>query len=117
VPVAYLWGLQDTVNPVRISHYVWSTYLNQRAAPSSYWLLPLAAHYPQLESPQAVAKVVRLALTGQLPGRAGEADFMRDYATGREPDDAVYVGHSTIRELDFPSSIEYTPDGYRVIGQ
>lgn len=117
IPVAYLWGLQDTVNPVRISQYVWSTYLNERTAPSSYWLLPLAAHYPQLESPEALAKVVRLAFSGGLPDRAGEADFMRRYEQTRQPEDAVYVGHSTIRELDFPSSIQYTPDGYRVVGQ
>ena len=117
IPVAYLWGLQDTVNPVRISQYVWTTYLNERSAPGSYWLLPLAAHYPQRESPQAVAKVIRRALAGQLPDRASEAAFMSEYATNRQPDDAVYVGHSTIRELDFPSSIEYTPDGYRLLEQ
>jgi pimeloyl-ACP methyl ester carboxylesterase len=115
VPVAYLWGLQDTVNPVRISQYVWSTYLNERPAPSSYWLLPLAAHYPQRESPEAVAKVVRLALEGRLPDREGEAAFMSEYASTRAESDAVYVGHSTIRELDFPSSIEYSPEGYRVV--
>jgi hypothetical protein len=103
------------VNPVRISQYVWTTYLNERSAPSSYWLLPLAAHYPQRESPRAVANVIRLALQGQLPDRASEAEFMAEYARSRQPEDAVYVGHSTIRELDFPSSIEYTPDGYRVL--
>ena len=27
VPVAYLWGLADNVNPVRISNHVWNTYL------------------------------------------------------------------------------------------
>jgi len=116
VPVAYLWGLQDTVNPVRISQYVWSTYLNQREASSSYWILPMAAHYPQRESPEAVARIVRMALGGELPDRDGEADFMRQYAASRQPDDGVYIGHSTIRELDFPTSIEYSPDGYREIG-
>jgi pimeloyl-ACP methyl ester carboxylesterase len=30
VPVAYLWGLGDSVNPVRISHHVWDTYLTER---------------------------------------------------------------------------------------
>ncbi|MBC52750.1 MAG: alpha/beta hydrolase [Gammaproteobacteria bacterium] len=115
VPVAYLWGLQDTVNPVRISQYVWMNYLNERVAPSSYWLLPLAAHYPQRESPEAVAKIVRLALEGQLPDREGEADFMREYAANREASDAVFVGHTSVRDPDFPSSIEYTPEGYRVV--
>jgi pimeloyl-ACP methyl ester carboxylesterase len=115
VPVAYLWGLGDSVNPVRISHHVWDTYLNDREAQSSFWVLPTAAHYPQRESPEEVAKIVRMALTGQLPDRESESGFMRSYLSGRAADDAVFVGHSKIEELDFPSSIEYTPSGYRVI--
>ena len=115
VPVAYLWGLSDSVNPVRISHHVWDTYLNDREAQSSFWVLPTAAHYPQRESPEEVAKIVRMALTGQLPDRESESGFMRSYLSGRAADDAVFVGHSKIEELDFPSSIEYTPSGYRVI--
>lgn len=115
VPVAYLWGLGDSVNPVRISHHVWDAYLNDREAQSSFWILPAAAHYPQRESPEAVAKIVRMALSGQLPDRESEGDFMRSYLSNRSADDAVYVGHSTIEELDFPSSIQYTPSGYRVI--
>ena len=115
VPVAYLWGLGDSVNPVRISHHVWDTYLNDREAQSSFWVLPTAAHYPQRDRPEEVAKIVRMALTGQLPDRESESGFMRSYLSGRAPDDAVFVGHSKIEELDFPSSIEYTPSGYRVI--
>ena len=115
VPVAYLWGLADGVNPVRISHHVWDTYLNEREAQSSFWLLPTAAHYPQRESPEAVAKIVRMALTGQIPDRESEGDFMRSYLSSRAADDAVFVGHSKIEKLDFPNSIEYTPSGYRVI--
>ena len=115
VPVAYLWGLGDSVNPIRISHHVWDTYLNDREAQSSFWVLPTAAHYPQRDRPEEVAKIVRMALTGQLPDRESESGFMRSYLSGRAPDDAVFVGHSKIEELDFPSSIEYTPSGYRVI--
>ena len=115
VPVAYLWGLSDSVNPVRISHHVWDTYLNDREAQSSFWVLPTAAHYPQRDRPEEVAKIVRMALTGQLPDRESESGFMRSYLSGRAADDAVFVGHSKIEELDFPSSIEYTPSGYRVI--
>ena len=37
IPVAYLWGLLDDINPVRISNHVWATYLNDRAAESTYW--------------------------------------------------------------------------------
>ena len=115
VPVAYLWGLADNVNPIRIPNHVWDTYLNDREVQSSFWVLPTAGHYPQRDNPEEVAKVVRMALTGQVPDRESESDFMRRYGGSRAADDAVFVGHSKIEELDFPSSIEYTPSGYRLI--
>lgn len=114
IPVAYLWGLVDNVNPIRIPIHVWDTYLNERAAPSSFWILPSAGHYPQRDNPEEVAKIVRMATAGQLPEREAEAEFMRRYSDTRKGEDAVYVGHSRIEPLDFPSSIEYTPSGYRL---
>lgn len=115
VPVAYLWGLADNVNPIRIANHVWDTYLNDRQVESSFWVLPTAGHYPQLDSPEEVAKVIRVALTGQVPDRNDEREFMQRYGASRSASDAVFVGHSNIKELNFPSSIEYTPSGYRVI--
>lgn len=116
VPVAYLWGLTDNVNPIRIPIHVWDTYLNEREAQSSFWMLPDAGHYPQRDSPEQVAKIVHMALSGQLPERAAEGEFMRRYSDTREGADAVYVGHTRIEPLDFPSSIEYSPSGYRLKG-
>ncbi len=115
VPVAYLWGLTDNVNPIRIPNYVWDTYLNDREVESSFWILPTAGHYPQRDNPEEVAKIVRMALTGQIPDREAESEFMRTYGVSRAAEDAVFVGRSKIEELDFPSSIEYTPSGYRLI--
>lgn len=115
IPVAYLWGLTDDVNPVRTANYVWATYLNAREVESSFWILPTAGHYPQRDNPEEVAKVVRMALTGQVPDRASESDFMRRYSGSRAAADAVYVGRSRIEPLNFPSSIRYTPSGYRLI--
>ena len=115
VPVAYLWGLTDNVNPIRIPNHVWGTYLNAREVESSFWILPTAGHYPQRDNPEEVAKIVRMALTGQIPDREAESEFMRRYGGSRAAEDAVFVGRSKIEELDFPSSIEYTPSGYRLI--
>ena len=115
VPVAYLWGLTDNVNPIRIPNYVWDTYLNDRESESSFWILPTAGHYPQRDNPEEVAKIVRMALTDQIPDREAESEFMRRYGGSRAAEDAVFVGRSKIEELDFPSSIEYTPSGYRLI--
>ena len=115
VPVAYLWGLTDNVNPIRIPNHVWDTYLNDREVESSFWILPTAGHYPQRDNPEEVAKIVRMALTAQIPDREAESEFMRRYGGSRAAEDAVFVGRSKIEELDFPSSIEYTPSGYRLI--
>ncbi|MBQ14978.1 MAG: alpha/beta hydrolase [Gammaproteobacteria bacterium] len=113
IPVAYIWGLLDTVNPVRISTHVWATYMNDRDAQSSYWIMPTAGHYPQRDRPEEMAKVVRMALTGQIPGREEGEAFIRSYNRSREADDAVFIGYSDIREMVFPGSVEYTPSGYR----
>jgi len=113
VPVAYLWGLTDIVNPIRIPNYVWLTYLNEREAESTFWILPTAGHYPQRDNPEQVAKIVRLVLTGGVPDRESENDFMRSYNSRREAEDGVYVGHSVVKKMEFPGTVRYTPEGYR----
>ncbi|MBT5720475.1 MAG: alpha/beta hydrolase [Gammaproteobacteria bacterium] len=113
IPVAYMWGLLDDINPIRIPNYVWLTYLNERDVESSFWILPTAGHYPQREKPVEVAKIVRTALNGEVPNRAEESDFMRSYGSRREAEDGVFVGHSEVRKMEFPSAIIYTPEGYQ----
>ena len=117
VPVAYLWGLLDTVNTVRTSNYVWANYLNDRKVESSYWIIPTGGHYPQRDEPEAVAKVVRMALSGQVPDSVSEEAFMRRYAANGEATDAVYIGRSVVEPLNFPTEIEYTPEGWPFPGQ
>ena len=112
VPVAYLWGLTDTVNPIRIPNYVWLTYLNERDVESSFWVLPTAGHYPQREKPEQVERIIRLALDGEVPSRDEENQWMLEYSANRAEEDAIYVGHSNVRKMEFPGAIEYSPDGY-----
>ena len=112
VPVAYLWGLTDTVNPIRIPNYVWLNYLNERDVESSFWVLPTAGHYPQREKPEQVEKVIRFALDGEVPSRDEENQWMYEYSNSRAVEDAIYVGHSNVRKMEFPGAIKYTPDGY-----
>jgi len=112
VPVAYMWGLLDDINPIRIPNYVWLNYLNDREVESSFWILPTAGHYPQREKPEQVAKIVRMALADEVPERASENEFMRSYGASREAEDGIFVGHSDVRKMEFPSTIIYTPEGY-----
>ena len=74
------------------------------------WLNPLKDY---ASNPEEVAKVVRFALAGNVPELSEENAFMREYASNREPEDAVYVGRSVVRKMEFPWSDLYTPEGYR----
>ena len=112
VPVAYLWGLTDNVNPIRIPNYVWLNYLNERDVESSFWVLPTAGHYPQREKPEQVEKIIRLALDGEVPSPEEENQWMIEYSANRHDEDAIYVGRSNVRKMQFPGAIEYSPDGY-----
>ncbi len=113
VPVCYLWGLRDPVNPVRIANHVWQTYLNDREVESSLWYLPTAGHYLQRDNPAEVAEVVNRCLNGEVPSRADEDAFMRRNTRSPSPDTALFVGHSEIRKMEFPGAVQYSPSGYR----
>ena len=112
IPVAYIWGLLDPVNPVRIANHVWATYLNDRPVESSLWYMPTAGHYPQRDEPEEMAKIVRLALTGEVPSREEEGAFLRSLGRRSSPASGIFVGHSDIQDMLFPGAVQYTPSGY-----
>ena len=113
IPVAYVWGALDPVNPLRIANHVWASYLNEREVESSFWVLPTASHYPQRDRPAELAKIVKLALSGEVPDVEAGDDFMWTWNRQRTEHDAIFVGHSIIREMEFEGAVEYTPQGYR----
>ena len=113
IPVAYVWGALDPVNPLRTANYVWAEYLNERDVESSFWVLPTASHYPQRDRPAELAKIVKLALSGEVPSQEEGDDFMWTWNRQRTEHDAIFVGHSIIREMNFEGAVEYTPQGYR----
>lgn len=110
--MAYIWGLLDPVNPVRIANHVWATYLNDRPVESSLWYMPTAGHYPQRDEPEEMANIVRLALTGEVPSREEEGAFLRTLGRRSSPASGIFVGHSDIEDMVFPGAVEYTPSGY-----
>jgi len=119
VPTALIWGVQDTPNPVRIANHIWYNYLDRRAVESSFWLLP-AGHSPHRDTAEEMAGIVRTCLEVGIPAPEDENAFMRELAQNRTAMSPVYVGRSIIEDLyyesttriDFPGSIEYSPDGY-----
>jgi pimeloyl-ACP methyl ester carboxylesterase len=63
VPTTLVWGLYDTVSPLRVASYVWLTYLAHKPANNTFWILPRANHYLQHDQPQPFAAVVAAATT------------------------------------------------------
>jgi len=61
VPVTLIWGVHDTIAPVRVADYVWNTALQPRKAPGAFWIVPCGNHYVQHDQPQAIASIIRLA--------------------------------------------------------
>jgi hypothetical protein len=53
-----------------------------------------------------------MALSGEVPELAFESDFVRGYGASREAEDDIFVGHSDVRKMEFPSTIIYAPEGY-----
>ena len=114
IPTALIWGLQDTVSPIRIANHVWLEYLEKRAVESSYWILPTVVHTPHEEVPDDLETIIRACLEEGIPDPEDEDAYMWELRRNRSRSATapIYVGRSIIRNVHFPSASEYTPDGY-----
>lgn len=82
VDTTLVWGLHDTVAPLRVPNHVWSTYLKGKPGTNRYWVIPGADHYIQCDAPAQLAQVVRLTAGG---------DDIALQTLGNTPDGAVLV--------------------------
>lgn len=64
VDTTLVWGLHDSVSPLRVANYVWSTYIRDKPGRSRYWVVPGADHYVQCDAPAQLAEIVRLTASG-----------------------------------------------------
>lgn len=64
VPTTLIWGELDQIAPVAVADYVWEQVLRDRAVPGSYWRIPCANHYLQLDQPELLADLVRSTIGG-----------------------------------------------------
>jgi pimeloyl-ACP methyl ester carboxylesterase len=70
-PVTVIWGLYDTVSPLRVAGYVWNQYLMFKPGGNRLYFIPDTNHYLQVDRPDAFVKVLLHALepaAGQGPG-------------------------------------------------
>ena len=58
VPTTLVWGLYDTISPLRVANHVWLNYLVHKPGDNTFWVLPRANHYLQHDQPDAFAAVV-----------------------------------------------------------
>ena len=73
-PVTVIWGLCDTVSPLRVASYVWNQYLMLKPGGNRLYFIPDANHYLQADRPDAFVQVLLHALGpagGQGPGPLG----------------------------------------------
>ena len=67
VPTTLVWGLYDTISPLRVAAHVWSAFLAQKPGVNEFWLLPRANHYLQNDQPQEFVEVISSSLSGSSP--------------------------------------------------
>ena len=65
IPATLVWGVHDMIAPVRVADYVWNSALKSRKVRGSYWLMPCGNHYLQHDQPEALARIVRMSLSGR----------------------------------------------------
>ena len=59
-----VWGLHDTVAPLRVPNHVWQTYVKNKPGRNRYWVVPTADHYLQCDAPAQLAQIIRLTADG-----------------------------------------------------
>ena len=80
-----VWGVHDTVAPLRVPNHVWQTYVKNKPGRNRYWVVPTADHYLQCDAPQQLAQIIRLTTDG--------SDIALQ-TLGDQPDGAVLVDQS-----------------------
>ena len=75
INTSLVWGLHDSVSPIRVANFVWQEFLKNKPGRNRFWVLPTADHYLQCDAPQQLARVVRLT-------SAAEATSMVPWTVG-----------------------------------
>jgi pimeloyl-ACP methyl ester carboxylesterase len=76
LPTTIIWGVCDTVSPIRVATHVWHQHLMFKPGPNALYLIPGANHYVQNDRPEAFVQTVLHALDSPdaaAPGALGEA--------------------------------------------
>jgi pimeloyl-ACP methyl ester carboxylesterase len=86
LPTTVIWGLLDTVAPVRVANYVWHEHLMFKPSRNAFYLIPGAGHYVQNDRPGAFVQALLHTLEAPEDSAPGALDG--------EPDAPVLVDRS-----------------------
>ena len=97
LPTTLIWGLYDTVAPIRVATHVWHEHLMFKPGRNAFYLIPGANHYLQNDRPDAFVEVLQHALDSPddaAPGALGEAvdaPLLVDRSRSELPDAAELI--------------------------
>ena len=63
IPTTIIWGELDAIAPVAVPDHAWENYLIDRETPASYWRIPCANHYLQVDEPEVIVEIIRTTRT------------------------------------------------------
>ncbi|HME04826.1 MAG TPA: alpha/beta hydrolase [Solirubrobacteraceae bacterium] len=76
LPTTLIWGVYDTVSPIRVANHVWHEHLMFKPGRNAFYLIPGANHYVQNDRPDAFVQTLSHALDppdDAPPGALSEA--------------------------------------------
>ncbi len=78
LPTTLVWGMYDTIAPIRVAAHVWHEHLRFKPGRNAFYLLPRANHYLQNDRPDAFVQTILHALEGPDDAAAGALDDSPD---------------------------------------
>ena len=97
VPTTIVWGVYDTVSPIRVATHVWHEHLMFKPGRNAFYLIPGANHYLQNDRPDAFVETLVNALDSPddvAPGALSEAvdaPVLVDRSRPKLPDAALLL--------------------------
>ena len=97
LPTTVIWGVYDTVAPVRVATHVWHEHLMFKPGRNAFYLIPGANHYVQNDRPAAWVQTLQHALDAPedaAPGaldQALDAPILVDRSRSELPDAAALI--------------------------
>jgi pimeloyl-ACP methyl ester carboxylesterase len=97
LPTTVIWGVYDTVSPIRVATHVWHEHLVYKPGQNALCLIPGANHYLQNDRPEAFVQTLTHALDGPRDASPGalndaiDAPILVDRSRTKLPDAAELI--------------------------